>query len=90
MTLLEGAEDVFLPIVWFSDGIEALSDPSTLALMDTAVNMPPRLRLGFTVVLLASGVLLLTASLLLLRRRREKKETASRVHLELAGGTRDS
>ena len=33
MTPLANATDVFLPIVWFDDGIEELSDPETISLL---------------------------------------------------------
>jgi len=76
---LKNATDVYLPIIWFSDGVEELDDPETLDLLRSAVITPRRIRMALSVLLLLLGIAVLITCIvfLLLKRRRKELDIAS-------------
>lgn len=73
VTLLENATDVFLPIIWFSDGIDELDDPDTVSLLRAAVEQPETIRTALYVVLVTVGVsLALACAVILIKNRRSE------------------
>jgi len=81
VTSLANASSVFLPIVWFDDGLEELSDPDTIDLLKSAVVEPAKIRSILYPVLLVVGVILLLGVAMVLGitrwgRQRSKREYA--------------
>jgi len=71
---LENATSVYLPIIWFSDGIEEINDPETIDLLKSAITSPAIIRSILYPVLLVIGVLMVLVSLgILARKRRTEK-----------------
>jgi len=63
---LANTTDVFLPIVWFDDGLEELSDPDTIDLLKSAVLEPAKIQSILYPVLLVVGILLLLGAAIVL------------------------
>jgi len=81
VTALDNSTDVFLPIVWFDDGIEELSDPDTISLLKSAVVEPAKIQSILYPVLLVVGFLLLVGSAVVLgmgiwNKQKSKREYA--------------
>jgi len=76
---LANASSVYLPIIWFSDGVEELDDPETLDLLRAAVINPRKIRVVVSVLLLLLGVavLVICVVFIFLRRRRKDLDIAS-------------
>jgi len=74
VTLLQNARDVFLPIIWFSDGLDELDDPHTISLLRAAVEQPQAIKTVLLVVMIGVGVIVggVCGILLLNSRRKEK------------------
>jgi len=79
--ILANTTDVFLPIVWFDDGLEELSDPDTIALLKSAVLEPARIQSILYPVLLAVGIILMVGAAMMLaisfnNKQKNKREYA--------------
>jgi len=78
VTKLNNATDVYIPIVWFDDGIEELEDPDTIALLKSAVVEPAKIQSILYPVLLVVGLVLLVSSCIVLGIRLHKKQKGKR------------
>lgn len=63
---LANATDAFVPIVWFDDGLEELSDEKTIKLLKSAIVQPARIQRILYPVLLTLGVLTIIICLTIL------------------------
>jgi len=75
---LSNATDVYLPIVWFDDGLEELTDEDTIALLKSAVVEPARIQSILYPVLLVVGIILVMGAAISLGisiRKKQKSKT---------------
>lgn len=71
----EGLRDIILPMLWFSDGIDGIDDPDTVALLEAAVHTPETVRsIMYPLLLVLGSVLLILVALYLLKSKCNNNE----------------